>query len=825
MARSASITTVLLILSAVVAGDAAFADAAWTSFRGPQGVGEAVLRDLPSGKGPLALKVRWKRALGSGYSGIAIADSTLITSFYGGERDYVVALDAGTGEEKWRYDLAPSYAGHDGSHDGPISTPAIAGGRVFAVSPWGQVAAVDLASGEEIWTAHLVDDLGCEKPLYGFGSSPNVIGDIMVLQTGGEAGSVTAFDVESGEIRWRAIEDEIAAQSPMIAEIGGQQQILVLGEKLLAGLDPTDGSVVWQLEHGGGQGAMGSYTSSPLFLDNDRILVKAANESTVIVEVASRDGVMTAEIVKTSPGMTKSYSPPSSSDKHVFGYTARFLSAVDASSGNLLWRSREPGDGFQIVLGDQLAVITKKGTLHLGAASPEGWKETARLDLFDDLAWTPPSFADGSLYIRSLGEIARVDLVPGDPGLMAEAAEPALPAVLAPLVATLAKADDPSTAVDEFLAGKDLPLIKGREVVFLWRGEAKDLAIAGDMIGMRTEESMHRLDGTDLWWWATEVDPRARISYLFYVDYEPTVDPTHDRVVESSILGPDMNWRDETGVEMSWFAMPQWPGLRLARKTAAPDDAERGRLETFELEAQLPAGEDGVQPDPVTMTVPVWLPPGYAESTERYPVAYVHHYLAREIGAWPETLDRVVGKTTAPLIAVFLEFPPMSPQTEGQIFVEQLVPEIDDRYRTLADRDHRANVGMGWPGFGATITTFFNSDTFGILGVQSFFSLEETMNMLVGAIGDRDASSLPMKIYLEWGRWDLISPHEEMNMRASSRDVWNLFEEKGWQPMGGEVWDSTDFASWRNRTGTMLEALFPLDGAESTLAAWQTAAP
>lgn len=825
MARRNSTTVLLLILTLLISGAAAFADATWTSFRGPQGLGEAALRDLPAGEGHLALELRWKQSLGSGYSGIAVADDTLITAVYGDERDYVVALDADTGKEQWRYDLAPGYAGHDGSHDGPISTPAIADGRVFAVSPWGNVAAIDLATGEAIWTAHLVDDLESEKPLYGFGSSPNVIDGIMVLQTGGEAGSVTAFDVATGEIRWRAIEDEIAAESPMIAEIGGQQQIIVLGEKLLAGLDPADGSVVWQLEHDGGDGAMGAYTASPLLLGNDRILVKAGNDKTVIVEVTSEGGEMTAAIVETSPGMTKSYSPPSSAGDHVFGYTARFLSAVDASSGELLWKSREPGDGFQIVVGDHLAVITKKGTLHLGAASPTGWRETTRLELFKDLAWTPPSYADGSLFIRSLGEIARIDLVRSDIELIAEDADRELPASLAALATTVADTDDPSSAVDEFLAGKSLPLVKGSEVIFLWRGEAEDLAIAGDMIGMRTEEPMQRLEGTDLWWWATEVDPRARISYLFYVDYEPTVDPTHDRVVESSILGPDMNWRREEGVQMSWFGMPQWPGQRLARKETASADAEKGRLETFDLEAQLPAGEDGEQPDPVTMSVPVWLPPGYAESTDRYPVVYVHHYLAREIGAWPETLDRVAGKTSAPLIAVFLEFPPMSPRTEGQIFVEQIVPAIDERYRTLADREHRANIGMGWPGFGAAITTFFNSDTFGVLGIQSFFSLEETMGMLVGAIGDKDASTLPMRIYLEWGRWDLISPHEEMNMRASSREVWNFFKKKGWDPVGGEVWDSTDFASWRNRTGTMLETLFPLEGAESSLATWQTSAP
>ena len=82
MARSDFTTLLLLILTLLIPGTGAFADTTWTSFRGPEGVGEAALRDLPTGDGPLALEVRWKRALGSGYSGIAVADDTLITAFY-----------------------------------------------------------------------------------------------------------------------------------------------------------------------------------------------------------------------------------------------------------------------------------------------------------------------------------------------------------------------------------------------------------------------------------------------------------------------------------------------------------------------------------------------------------------------------------------------------------------------------------------------------------------------------------------------------------------------------------------------------------------------
>ena len=284
-----------------------------------------------------------------------------------------------------------------------------------------------------------------------------------------------------------------------------------------------------------------------------------------------------------------------------------------------------------------------------------------------------------------------------------------------------------------------------------------------------------------------------------------------------------MNWRREEGVEMSWFAMAEWPGRKLGKLDPEKEVEPIGRLDSFEISVELPTSEDGEQPEPMLVSLPVWTPPGYEKDEARYSVVYVANETAREIGNWPRALDRVIGKTAAPVIAVFLELPDLPGQND--ILARQIVPAVDKHYRTIADRDHRGVVGMGWPGLGAALDAFGDPDLFGVLGVQSFFALEEQLTMLRGAIGDNDASTLPFRIYLEWGRWDLISPHEEMNMRASSRQVWDLLTEKGWEPIGGEVWDSTDWASWSNRTGTMLEALFPLAGAESSLAAWQTSAP
>jgi hypothetical protein len=271
-------------------------------------------------------------------------------------------------------------------------------------------------------------------------------------------------------------------------------------------------------------------------------------------------------------------------------------------------------------------------------------------------------------------------------------------------------------------------------------------------------------------------------------------------------------------------SIPEWPGLSIERpEPASPESTSPGRLEAVELSIQPTASEGEAPPEALAVPAQVWLPPGYDETDARYPVVYVAD-AALEAGRWPETLDRVVDRGVAPLIVVFVDLPRRG-DLRGAL-ADQVVPQIDTLFRTRRERESRALVGMGWGGYSAAVTAFTDSQTFGVLGVQSLFLVEgPPMERLEEAVGEDDATTLPMRIYLEWGKWDLTSPHEEMNQRYFSRWAWDFLTDRGWKPIGGEVWDSTDFASWANRTDVLLEALFPLEGSGSQLEVWRTGAP
>jgi enterochelin esterase-like enzyme len=158
---------------------------------------------------------------------------------------------------------------------------------------------------------------------------------------------------------------------------------------------------------------------------------------------------------------------------------------------------------------------------------------------------------------------------------------------------------------------------------------------------------------------------------------------------------------------------------------------DAGRIELDSLPSDL-------LPLPLDFTV--HLPPCYDEQTDRhYPVLYLIHGQNYNQDQWermgaPETANRLVAAgEIAPFILVLPRDRSWSQPTEdmfGKVLAESLVPWIDDRYRTLPDRQFRAigglSRGAGWAvhlglsywelfgRFGAHSLPVFWSDTYHI---------------------------------------------------------------------------------------------------------------
>ena len=779
----------------------------WPQFRGANVDGISTERDVFSKYPEFGLQIAWKKSIGSGYSGVAIANGLGVTMFEAEDsNNVVVAFDTATGEEKWRFEIGPRHQGLNGSYDGPISTPLLAGNIVVALDPWGRLVGLDVLAGELVWSFDLPEDLGSKRPLYGYSTSPILMDGTVVIQIGAPDATVAGLDPATGEHRWAVGTDAVGYQTPIPMQQNGRDQVVAAGQKQLMGIDPETGSLLWQYEHGG-KGIIGVGSLVPVTAGADRLFLAHKDDSSALVELSREEADVSVREKWSKRTIRNSYTVPLYHDGYVYGFSSRFLTCVDAETGKAVWKSRPPGDGFLILVDGHLVILTKNGSLHVAKASPEGYQELTSLHLFEDLAWTPPSFADGHIYVRSLGEMARVDIRPMT--ILAEAEEAPRDTIPArgrfeQFLVEVAKAEDKEAVVNSFLDGmEEFPLIEGESRVhFIYRGPGEDLAIGGDMVGSRQEARMARVEGTDLFYYSSELEPDARVNYLFIRDYDEITDPRNPRETTSGIYGPDMEFTgsDDKLLAMSWVAMPRWQAP--SHLTEPSTDAARGRIVTHELESKV--YEE-------THEIHVYLPAGYNETESHYPVAYYHAGRgALERGDVPTSLDNLIGKKVEPVIAVFIEKPSeFLPGKYVDMWADELVPFVDANYRTISTPEGRANIGGGFDGFHALYLAVKRPGIAGKVASQSIGFLDFQRVPLEALV--RNPSEQPLDIYIEWGSHDMQNPQEAWDIRVSARKLKEFLVARGYKVTGGEVHDGTGWSSWRNRNDRVLESLFPLD--------------
>ena len=775
----------------------------WPAFRGPLGDGRSNETGVIPPSGPVSLEVKWKRSLGSAYSGIAIAGDRLVTQYSDGQNDFLVALDTDTGALLWQHPLGPAYAGHDGSHSGPLATPAIGAGLAVGLGARGELVAVDLQSGELRWRRQLTEDFKARKPHFGFSASPRFVGDRLLIALGGYRRALAALDLK-GNLLWAAGSDAIEYQSPMLWRQAESDQILLAGNSRLMSFDPTAGEELWSLAHDGA-GTRGSYSMAPVPAGADRLFLAHLDHRSKMLRLDSKgppQEVWDHRIIRNS------YASAVFDAGYLYAYSSRFLTCVDAESGQAMWRSRAPGDGFPIWVDGHLLIQAKDGHLRLAQATPAGYRERAQLPLFDDVSWSSPSFADGSIYARSLSEIARVEIVSQsdakaseDPqNLKGDPHPQALDPLWQRLQAEVLASDRQKTILDTFLKARPgTPFVENGRVHFYFRGQARDVALAGDLPGARREIPFSRLANTDLFFLSLEVAPRAAFSYLLVVDFQRIADPRNPKTAVNTVFGEDFEPVLGAELEMSFFALD--PGLSSDATEPEPKPATAtGSIERFDF-----ASEEMGR----AVEIAVYLPADFSPSSRNLPTVYwLGGQDALSWGQAKATLDRLHAEGRLPsLLVVFLLNSDVGGlDSLGAMLTQELIPHIEARFGASPDRESRALAGMGWDGLAASHIGLAHGRIFGHLALQSVYALTHSGGG--PPAWARQASRPYPKVYLDWGTYDLRNSHEAWSTVDDNQRLFETLELLGFEVSGGEVPEGSSWASWGRRTERWLLEIF-----------------
>jgi outer membrane protein assembly factor BamB len=390
----------LLLVAGCLASLAGYAGD-WPQFLGPDRNGisreTGLLALWPSG-GPPRI---WQRPVGAGFSGPVVAAGKLILFHRLDDKEVVACLDAASGEEKWQYAYPTSYRDDFGMDEGPRSTPLVAGSRVYTLGAEGELHCLDLDSGKKVWARSLNRDYRVPKGFFGVATSPILEGNLLLLNVGGKEAGIVALDKETGKEVWRATNHEASYSSPVAATFHGKRRVVFFTREGIVLLDPENGKVEYS-NHWRARMQASVNAASPV-ISEDLVFISACYGTGAIVLQVDPDRI--EEIWKSDAVMSNHYNTCLASKGFLYGFDGRQeqgarLRCIELKTGKVRWTADRPGCGSMILAEGNLIIAEEHGQLVLVEATPDAYKEKARVRVLTSPCRSPIALANSLLYAR-----------------------------------------------------------------------------------------------------------------------------------------------------------------------------------------------------------------------------------------------------------------------------------------------------------------------------------------------------------------------------------------------------------------------------------------
>ena len=379
----------------------------WPQWRGPNRDGTLAAYREPRAW-PEKLTPKWKVEVGTGYATPIVVGNRVYVFSRQEENEVMRALDADTGKIIWTtsypagFKMNPATARHG---PGPKSTPTYSNGRIFTLGISGIVTAFDAATGKQLWQK----PAGPVEPLFHTAQSALVDRGVVILHVGGhKQGALTAFDPETGAVKWSWDGDGPAYGSPIIAEIGGTRQVIVFSQENLVGVDASNGQLLWKTPF-----VARSITNSitPLVYGGNTVIVSGQGKPLTAYSIAKKDGQWTAELAWENPQLSLSFSNAVLVGDAVFSMSAmnsgQFFWA-DAKTGRTLWTSspRQAANAAIVHAGNLLFVLKDDAQLMIARSTPGGFEPMKTYTVADSATWPAPSISGNRIFVKDIAHVA-----------------------------------------------------------------------------------------------------------------------------------------------------------------------------------------------------------------------------------------------------------------------------------------------------------------------------------------------------------------------------------------------------------------------------------
>ncbi len=321
------------------------------------------------------------------------------------------------------------------------------------------------------------------------------------------------------------------------------------------------------------------------------------------------------------------------------------------------------------------------------------------------------------------------------------------------------------------------PVIDGNKATFLFWGRPNlkvDLVSELSFWSANRNTVFKKLEDEDLYHLTIDLPDDARLEYKIVVNGSWLMDPLNPLKCENGVGGQN-----------SYLVMDKYIRVNEIYPT---EGSLKGEMKEFEFIGKAIEGRRMVY---------IYLPPDYDETNQevKYPTIYFHDggdYINRANTV--NTLNNLISENRIkPVIGVFIN--PINRMTEymynvkySKLIAEEIVPEVDKRFKTIPDAHNRAIMGASLGGIISFFTAYKYPDHFKNIAGQSssFLFLEKEITRMI------ENSQREFNVYMDVGIFEsLIYPNRRMSQ---------VYRRKGCKFFYQEISEGHTWSNWANRT-------------------------
>ena len=219
-------------------------------------------------------------------------------------------------------------------------------------------------------------------------------------------GALTAFDVNTGAVKWSWAGDGPGYGSPIVAEFGGTRQLVTITQGKLVSLDPATGALLWERPY-----VSSNFTNAVTPVVYGQTLIVSGNGGpTMAVAVTKENNQWVTSTAWENTDVQYRLSNSVLVGDALFGLSSRNMGqyfSVDPKTGKTLWTSepRQAGQAGIVYSGDLAFSLEDTGDLKVFRRGSTAFEVVKKYTVAESETWTQPTLSGNRIFVKDVSNL------------------------------------------------------------------------------------------------------------------------------------------------------------------------------------------------------------------------------------------------------------------------------------------------------------------------------------------------------------------------------------------------------------------------------------